>query len=188
MDDIKTAYQLGWRLGLKANALYRDGSKLSQPLTAQLIVDGGPEEDEDELEQQPPSARIRIIAELVADRALRKSGSWAARRSSIVAGPWGTVQTRTEPDGAPTDDAIEVGGAHDRRGALANDVAVAVAVGLQHGVPLEAFVRAFAAADPAQLHADHDRPSAASPSIDHVFRQLAIEYLGRDDIQHDVAV
>src|SRR4029077_13623923 len=63
VEECKEAYALSWRLGLKANALYRDGSKLSQPLQSSILED---EEDEDavaELLQKPPAERVPIVAE-----------------------------------------------------------------------------------------------------------------------------
>ena len=56
VEDCKAAYMLSWKLGLKANALYRDGSKLSQPLQSQLIED---EEDEDDAIEMPSSRSRR---------------------------------------------------------------------------------------------------------------------------------
>ena len=56
VEDCKEAYLLSWKLALKANALYRDGSKLSQPLQSQLIAE---DDEEDEQETSPPSSRSR---------------------------------------------------------------------------------------------------------------------------------
>ncbi|HUR44057.1 MAG TPA: vitamin B12-dependent ribonucleotide reductase, partial [Aestuariivirga sp.] len=73
VEDCLNAYMLSWKLGLKANALYRDGSKLSQPLSAQLIVDE--EEDEDQVEQllaKPQAARAEALAERVVERIVER--------------------------------------------------------------------------------------------------------------------
>src|ERR1700751_1919824 len=73
VEDCKQAYLLSWRLGLKANALYRDGSKLSQPLQSQLIAD---EEDEDDAVEafieKPAIARASALAEKVVEKVVER--------------------------------------------------------------------------------------------------------------------
>ena len=73
VDDCKQAYMLSWRLGLKANALYRDGSKLSQPLQSQLIADE--EEDDDVIEaflEKPAASRAAALAEKVVEKVVER--------------------------------------------------------------------------------------------------------------------
>ena len=73
VEDCKAAYLLSWKLGLKANALYRDGSKLSQPLQSQLIED---EEDDDDVIEafidKPPPARVSALAEKVVEKVVER--------------------------------------------------------------------------------------------------------------------
>ena len=73
VDDCKSAYLLSWKLGLKANALYRDGSKLSQPLNAQLIADE--EEEEEEIAafiEKPQAARTAALAEKLVEKVVER--------------------------------------------------------------------------------------------------------------------
>src|SRR3569623_1548066 len=72
VDDCKSAYLLSWKLGLKANALYRDGSKLSQPLNSQLLAEG---EDDDALEEllaQPQAAQAVTVTEKIVERVIER--------------------------------------------------------------------------------------------------------------------
>src|SRR5581483_3833307 len=72
VEDCKQAYLLSWKLGVKANALYRDGSKLSQPLQSQLIAD---EDEEDEVEaflEKPLAARTTQVAERVVEKIVER--------------------------------------------------------------------------------------------------------------------
>ena len=68
IEDCKNAYMLSWKLGLKANALYRDGSKLSQPLNAQLVDEDETESLADAVADQPAALRAQIVAERVVER------------------------------------------------------------------------------------------------------------------------
>lgn len=74
VEDCKSAYLLSWKLALKANALYRDGSKLSQPLNASLISDDEDEDDAVEaLIEAPAAARAVQITERVVEKVIEKS-------------------------------------------------------------------------------------------------------------------
>lgn len=198
VDDCKRSYLLSWQLGLKATALYRDGSKLSQPLNARLINDDVDADDVDDFVQQPTAARVRIVAENVANRIAAAAQQPAAKlptgkgvkHSAIVAGSRITFRTRNDAEGRPVELSIDTGGTGQSRTSIASDVAVAVSIGLQHGVPLEAFVSAFAAPEFAPRAASIARAGriTASPAISHVFRQLGLDYLGRHEGERSVAV
>ncbi|NJL08553.1 MAG: vitamin B12-dependent ribonucleotide reductase, partial [Methylacidiphilales bacterium] len=72
VEDCKSAYMLSWRLGLKANALYRDGSKLSQPLSAQLLADDADDDDIEALLEKPSAARAAQVAERIVERVVER--------------------------------------------------------------------------------------------------------------------
>jgi ribonucleoside-diphosphate reductase alpha chain len=202
VEDCKSAYLLSWKLGLKANALYRDGSKLSQPLSAHRLV----EEDEDEsIEDLMPEAlgrtvteRIRIVAQNATDLmhpVTARSGGRRTpikpgiRHSAIVAGQRVLLQTRLTASGEPAEikiDAAELGGGRNH---LANDIAVAISIGLQHGVPLDAYVSSFVSRSWAErrLAKGGTTGRVSSAIVDHVFRHLGVEYLGRHDVQAEPA-
>ena len=68
IEDCQKAYELSWSLGVKANALYRDGSKLSQPLSSSLID----AEDEEEIIEAAPAERAQILAERIVEKVIVK--------------------------------------------------------------------------------------------------------------------
>jgi ribonucleoside-diphosphate reductase alpha chain len=197
VEDCKASYIASWQLALKANALYRDGSKLSQPLNSQLIADEGDEDALDDFVEQSPAARVRVVAETVADRmveaANRAHANAAAaehgvKHTAVIGGYRVSLRTRNDENGMPSQISIDAVSAEGGRNQMVNDVAVAVSLGLQHGVPLETFVSAFTSPSWAQRHLLPARQDGAlsTPIIDHVFRQLAVDYLGRHDLQQDV--
>jgi ribonucleoside-diphosphate reductase alpha chain len=109
--------------------------------------------------------------------------------TAVIAGHRVSLRTKNNEDGQPLQISIDAVQADGSRNQMANDVAVAVSLGLQHGVPIETFVSAFTAPAWAQRHLLPARQdgSLSSPIVDHVFRQLAVDYLGRHDLQQDVA-
>jgi ribonucleoside-diphosphate reductase alpha chain len=73
VEDCKSAYMLSWKLALKANALYRDGSKLSQPLNSSLLADDEDEDDEIEaLVAQPAAAQAVTVTEKIVERVVER--------------------------------------------------------------------------------------------------------------------
>ncbi|MCE3519086.1 hypothetical protein LXJ58_30515, partial [Escherichia coli] len=74
VDDCKSAYMLSWKLALKANALYRDGSKLSQPLNSSLLADVDDDEDDaiEALIEAPAAARAVQVTEKIVERIVEK--------------------------------------------------------------------------------------------------------------------
>src|SRR3954451_19899495 len=70
--DCKAAYLLSWKLGLKANALYRDGSKLSQPLASQVLQLADDEDEDDTLIAQPQAARTTIVTERIVEKVVER--------------------------------------------------------------------------------------------------------------------
>ncbi len=158
VEDCKNAYMLSWRLALKANALYRDGSKLSQPLNAPLIADedGGRGRRRGSARRPSPTA--------ARDRAGRGDGSSSAiierverirereklpdrrkgyTQKAIVGGHKVYLRTGEYDDGRLGEIFIDMHKEGAAFRALMNNFAIAISLGLQYGVPLEEYVEAF---------------------------------------------
>jgi ribonucleoside-diphosphate reductase alpha chain len=183
---------LSWKLGIKANALYRDGSKLSQPLSAQLITD---EEDEAEdavesLMAKPQVQRIETIVEKIVEVAQGREKLPGRRKGytqkALVGGHKVYLRTGEYDDGRLGEIFIDMHKEGAALRAMMNNFAIAVSVGLQYGVPLEEFVDAFTFTkfEPAGLVQGNDSIKNATSILDYIFRELAISYLGRNDLAH----
>ena len=197
VEQCKDAYMLSWRLGLKANALYRDGSKLSQPLSAALIAD---EEDEDavgDLLEKAPLERVPAIAERIVERVVERVVQQTERRrlpqrrkgytqKAIVGGHKVYLRTGEYEDGKLAEVFIDMHKEGSAFRSLMNNFAIAISIGLQYGVPLEEYVEAFTFTrfEPAGLVEGNDAIKMATSLIDYIFRELAISYLGRNDLAH----
>ena len=155
IEQCQAAYMLSWKLGLKANALYRDGSKLSQPLAAQLLADET-EDAEDVVEAlmaKPPAQRVEKVVERVVEKVvevLRPRGRerLPERRKgyiqkAIVGGHKVYLHTGEYDDGRLGEIFIDMHKEGAALRAMMNNFAIAVSVGLQYGVPLDEFVEAF---------------------------------------------
>ena len=198
VEDCLSAYALSWKLALKANALYRDGSKLSQPLSAQLIADE--EEDEadavDQLLAKPQAARAEAFAERVVERIVEIERAAARTRlpqrrkgytqKAIVGGHKVYLRTGEYDDGRLGEIFIDMHKEGAALRAMMNNFAIAVSVGLQYGVPLEEFVEAFTFTrfEPAGQVQGNDTIKNATSMLDYIFRELAVSYLGRHDLAH----
>jgi len=193
VDDCKEAYRMSWRLGLKANALYRDGSKLSQPLQAALIDDEEDEEAVEELLEKTPAQRVPVIVEKVVERVYQR----AERRrlperrkgytqKAIVGGHKVYLRTGEYEDGKLAEIFIDMHKEGSSFRSLMNAFAIAISIGLQYGVPLEEFVEAFTFTrfEPAGLVEGNDAIKMSTSILDYIFRELAISYAGRDDLAH----
>ncbi|HWM80583.1 MAG TPA: vitamin B12-dependent ribonucleotide reductase [Pseudolabrys sp.] len=198
IEDCKAAYLLSWKLALKANALYRDGSKLSQPLNAQLIADEDDEDDAlDTLMAAPMAARASQVAEKVVEKivervtVLRERERLPGRRKgytqkATVGGHKVYLRTGEYDDGRLGEIFIDM---HKEGAALRsfiNNFAIAISLGLQYGVPLEEYVDAFTFTrfEPAGAVQGNDTIKFATSILDYVFRELAVSYLERYDLAH----
>ena len=196
IDDCLAAYELSWSLGVKANALYRDGSKLSQPLAAALID----EEDED-LEEvliaAPAGEKAQVLAEKIVEKVIvkevirREREKLPLRRKgytqkAIVGGHKVYLRTGEYEDGKLGEIFIDMHKEGAGFRAMMNNFAIAVSVGLQYGVPLEEFVEAFTFTrfEPAGMVQGNDSVKNATSILDYIFRELAISYLDRTDLAH----
>jgi len=185
VEDIKEAYLLSWKLALKANALYRDGSKLSQPLNAALVEDD--EEDEDEAPAATPTAQVvQIVEKLVRQREKLPAKRMGYTQKAVVGGHKVYLRTGNYPDGRLGEIFIDMHKEGAAFRSMMNAFAIAVSLGLQHGVPLDEFVDAFTffKFEPSGFVQGHDRLKSATSIIDFVFRDLAINYLDREDLAH----
>ncbi|MFQ6551990.1 vitamin B12-dependent ribonucleotide reductase [Aestuariibius insulae] len=195
IEDCKAAYELSWSLGVKANALYRDGSKLSQPLAAALV------EDDDEalevLESGSDQEKAVVLAEKVVEKiiikeiATRERDKMPERRrgytqKAIVGGHKVYLRTGEYKDGSLGEIFIDMHKEGAGFRAMMNNFAIAVSVGLQYGVPLEEFVDAFTFTrfEPAGMVQGNEAIKNATSILDYIFRELAVSYLDRTDLAH----
>ncbi|MGB9142733.1 MAG: vitamin B12-dependent ribonucleotide reductase, partial [Aestuariivirga sp.] len=192
VEDCNAAYMLSWKLGVKANALYRDGSKLSQPLSTQLISDET-DESEDAVEglmAKPMVQRIETIVEKVIE-IVRGRDKLPGRRKgytqkAVVGGHKVYLRTGEYDDGKLGEIFIDMHKEGAALRAMMNNFAIYVSVGLQYGVPLEEYVDAFTFTkfEPAGQVQGNESIKNATSILDYVFRELAVSYLGRNDLAH----
>ena len=190
IDDFKEAYMKSWKLALKANALYRDGSKLSQPLN-RMVDDDAVDDLLEDFDEKPAAEKTVQIAEKVITRYIARRRRLPNRRSGYtqkakVAGHSVFLHCGEYENGQLGEIFIDM----HREGAafrsLMNCFAISVSLGLQHGVPLEEFVDAFVFTrfEPNGMVAGNDHIKMTTSVIDYIFRELAITYLGRTDLAH----
>ncbi len=196
VEDCKEAYMLSWRLGLKANALYRDGSKLSQPLSAVVLAEDEATEDlAAEIAEAPQAARAKVVAERIAERVVDRVVSTRRRlperrkgytQKAIVGGHKVYLHTGEYEDGGLGEIFIDMHKEGAAFRSLMNNFAIAISIGLQYGVPLEEFVEAFTFTrfEPSGMVEGNEAIKMATSLLDYVFRELAISYLGRSDLAH----
>ncbi|WP_372921187.1 vitamin B12-dependent ribonucleotide reductase [Roseovarius sp.] len=195
IEDCQKAYELSWSLGVKANALYRDGSKLSQPLASSLV------EDDDEaaeiLESGSVQEKAAVLAEKVIEKVIVKEIVKSHRekmperrkgytQKAIVGGHKVYLRTGEYEDGNLGEIFIDMHKEGAGFRAMMNNFAIAVSVGLQYGVPLEEFVDAFTFTkfEPAGMVQGNDSIKNATSILDYIFRELAVSYLDRTDLAH----
>ena len=194
IEDCQRAYELSWSLGVKANALYRDGSKLSQPLASALVEDD--DEAAEALETGTPHERAQVLAEKVIEKVVVKEVMRGRARlpqrrkgytqKAIVGGHKVYLRTGEYDDGALGEIFIDMHKEGAGFRAMMNNFAIAISVGLQYGVPLEEFVDAFTFTrfEPAGMVQGNEAIKNATSILDYIFRELAISYLDRTDLAH----
>jgi ribonucleoside-diphosphate reductase alpha chain len=176
VEDIAEVYLQGWKLGLKALAVYRDNCKVGQPLS-----DGKAGRTDD---NKPVAAETEIV-EKVVYRPTRKRlpKSRPSRTTSFsVGGAEGYLTSGSYPDDGLGEVFLKLGKQGSTLAGVMDAFAIAVSVGLQYGVPLETFVQKFTNLkfEPAGLTDDPDIRMAQS-IMDYVFRRLALDYLSFDE-------
>jgi ribonucleoside-diphosphate reductase alpha chain len=195
IEDCQKAYELSWSLGIKANALYRDGSKLSQPLAAALVEDD--DEAAEVLETGTPAEKAQVLAEKIIEKVVVKEIVRSHRekmperrkgytQKAIVGGHKVYLRTGEYADGSLGEIFIDMHKEGAGFRAMMNNFAIAVSVGLQYGVPLEEFVDAFTFTkfEPAGMVQGNDSIKNATSILDYIFRELAVSYLDRTDLAH----
>ena len=210
IDEIKDCYYLSWQLGLKACALYRDGSKLSQPLStksdskkkeevkeeapaadagqivdmSRLTVEELLEEVNRRVQASPDTQLKRELSRIVERKQLP-----AKRRGYTIKGKVGGqalfLRTGEYGDGTLGEIFIDMAKEGATMRSLLNSFAIAISVGLQYGVPLEEYVDKFIFSrfEPSGI-VEHPNIKSATSVLDYIFRLLAYEYLDREDLVH----
>ncbi len=200
VKECGEAYMLSWKLGLKANALYRDGSKLSQPLatTAFAFEDAM---DDDEVEAPRPAVQAPVqtmVTERIVEKVIEKIRARERKSCPIAARAtprrrlWADTKSISTPANMRMAAWARSSSTCTRKAppfrSLMNNFAIAISVGLQYGVPLEEFVEAFTFTrfEPAGLVIGNDSIKNATSVLDYIFRELGVSYLGRTDLAHVV--
>jgi ribonucleoside-diphosphate reductase alpha chain len=186
ISDVKEAYRYSWERMTKAVALYRDGSKLSQPLAASYDI-GSPDEEA----EMPTTAYTTPvqIAEKIVYRYIAKRRRMPDRRGgytqkAVVGGHKVYLRTGQYDDGTIGEIFVDMHKEGAAFRSLMNNFAIAVSLGLQHGVPLEEYVDAFTFTrfEPNGPVIGHENIKMATSILDYIFRELAVSYLGRYDL------
>lgn len=212
VDDIKSCYYMSWQLGLKANALYRDGCKLSQPLSNKSdkkkeVAEELVEAVEDVLQENADIRLEDITPEQVLDAARRiidqsddtkfklqlsniverkklpnKRGGFTQKAK--VGGQTLFIRTGEYSDGRLGEIFVDMHKEGATFRSLMNCFSIAVSIGLQYGVPLKEFVDKFTFTkfEPSGMVQGHDNIKNATSIVDFMFRLLGFEYLGRTDL------
>ncbi|WP_026897582.1 vitamin B12-dependent ribonucleotide reductase [Daejeonella oryzae] len=211
VEEIKECYELSWKLALKANALYRDGCKLSQPLSTKSS--DSKEDKLDSVEEVLGEAANVKLSDLTPDQVLeaarailerstdthfkRQLSSVVEKKSlphrragftqkAAVGGQTIFVRTGEYEDGTLGEIFVDMHKEGATFRSLMNCFAIAVSVGLQYGVPLEEFVDKFTFTrfEPSGMVGGHQNIKSATSIVDYIFRMLGYEYLGREDLVH----
>ena len=197
-EDIEGAYRLSWELGLKAMAIYRDGSKASQPLSA--TSDEG-----DENEEEDAAITVSIEAEkaihwgnlpvgisptqaytqgMTPPRFLLPARRPGFNQEARIGGHKVFLRTGEYEDGTLGEIFIDLAKEGATLRGILSCFAIAISKGLQYGVPLEEFVDTFTfqTFEPRGMVEGHPNIKMSNSIVDYVFRSLGVEYLERDDL------
>jgi len=212
VEEIADCYLMSWQLGLKANALYRDGSKLSQPLSTKSDKKKKTDGAEAEATEETTGSQLVDLSNLTVDELLeevqkrmttstdtklKRQLSRIVERKSLPAKRRGFTQkariggqvlflrTGEYADGTVGELFIDLAKEGSTLRSLMNCFAISISVGLQYGVPLEEFVDKFVFTkfEPSGM-VDHPNIKTTTSIVDFIFRSLAYEYLGRTDLVH----
>ncbi len=185
IEECSKAYFLSWKLGLKANALYRDSSKLSQPLASVLLE----EEEDATFFSSSRTDKVPAVA-------IGGGGTLRGQRLGLPDRRKGYIQKASVghhkvylhageyEDGSLGEVFIDMHKEGAAFRSLMNNFAIAISIGLQYGVPLEEFVDAFIFTrfEPSGVVTGNDKIKMATSVLDYIFRELAVSYLGRHDL------
>ena len=190
VEDIAGIYEASWQYMLKAVALYRDGSKMSQAMATNLDLLDGIETLEDETATH--AEKTPVVASALAQQLVRtyrrrlpnRRGGYT--QSATVGGTKMYLRTGEYEDGSLGEIFIDIHKEGAAFRSLLNCFAIAVSMGLQYGVPLEEFCEAFLFTrfEPNGMVMGSDTIKLSTSLIDFIFRELSISYLGRYDLAH----
>ncbi|MEE2986958.1 MAG: vitamin B12-dependent ribonucleotide reductase [Nitrospinota bacterium] len=187
VEEVERAHMLCWKLMLKGTAVYRDGSKLSQPLNSVASEDFEHLQLDEEEEREPLKAAAKMV-HIMREREYKRV-SLPHRRNgytqkAVIGGHKVYLRTGQYKDGSLGEIFIDMHKEGAAYRSLMNCFAIAISLGLQHGVPLEEFVDAFVFTrfEPNGIVTGNDKITMATSTIDYIFRELAISYLGRNDL------
>ena len=197
IDECADVYRDAWNLGLKAIALYRDGSKLSQPLNSALF-DEAAMDALDETKDQAAAAQASVGAEKIVEKIVERIVEKPAERHKLPDRRTGYIQkasvgghkvylhTGEFEDGSLGEIFIDMHKEGAAFRSVMNNFAIAISIGLQYGVPLEEFVDAFIFTrfEPSGPVKGNQTIKFANSILDYIFRELGISYLGWDDLAH----
>lgn len=197
ISECGDIYTLAWELGLKAIALYRDGSKLSQPLNSAIFSDTDLDTLEDAAEA-PTAKKAAATAERIVEKIVERIVEKPVERERLPDRRTGYIQkasigghkvylhTGEFESGRLGEIFIDMHKEGAAFRSLMNNFAIAISIGLQYGVPLEEFVEAyvFTRFEPSGPVQGNDRIKFANSILDYIFRELGISYLGWDDLAH----
>lgn len=188
VEDVKQVYWSSWQAALKAIALYRDGCKLSQPLNT-TAADGELEVPPIVAEPSPQTPEILRVAEKIIHRYIAKRRRLPDRRAGYtqkakIGGHTVYLRTGEYEDGTVGEIFLDMHKEGAAFRSLMNCFAIAVSLGLQHGVPLDEFVEAFIYTrfEPSGPVQGNPHIKMTTSIIDYIFRELAVSYLGRHDL------
>ncbi len=189
VEEVQKIYEEGWKLGLKAVALYRDGCKASQPLSSSGAKGTGTVESQAVLAAVPTA--IAQMAAAGVETTLRPNGSRVRlpqkrrgfTQEARVGGHKVFLRTGEYEDGSLGEIFIDMHKEGAAFRSLMNCFAMAVSVGLQYGVPLETYVEQFTFTrfEPHGVVGGHPNIKFATSIVDYIFRVLGVEYLKRYD-------
>jgi ribonucleoside-diphosphate reductase alpha chain len=185
IDDVKKAYKMSWQLMIKANALYRDGSKLSQPLNTVADADNEPIVIE-EAKAEPLRIAEKIVHRYIARRRRLPDRRAGYTQKTRIGNHKIYLRTGEYSDGTLGEIFIDMHKEGAAFRSMTNCFAIAISLGLQHGVPLDEFIDAFLFTrfEPNGVVAGNPHIKMTTSIIDYIFRELAITYLGRHDLAH----
>ncbi len=196
VKECGESYMLSWKLALKANALYRDGSKLSQPLASSVLAFDDDADEVEELTAQPMVQRTTVVTERIIEKIIEKVRAQEREKlphrrkgyaqKAIVGGHKVYLHTGEYEDGRLGEIFIDMHKEGAAFRSLMNNFAIAISIGLQYGVPLEEYVEAFTFTrfEPAGIVMGNDSIKNATSVLDYIFRELGVSYLGRNDLAH----
>jgi ribonucleoside-diphosphate reductase alpha chain len=182
VEDVQKIYEEGWRLGLKAVALYRDGCKASQPLSS----GGKDKEEEVEVEVRAVPAQTMPALRPNGTRVRLPKKRIGFTQEALVGGHKVFLRSGEYLDGTLGEIFIDMHKEGAAFRTLMNCFAQSVSLGLQYGVPLSTFVDQFTFTrfEPSGMVEGHDNIKMSTSVVDYIFRVLGVEYLNRFDLAH----